>query len=711
MITDPSMEAQLFQHLQIILKTAWYISIAMVFILLAKSVKDISRAGPDIRGEILGHYLGYSAYGILRLSFWAWLILFLMCLGGGIANILSFYLLDIEPGYLSASLFALASVCILTALAALSKLLYSPSTLAMSSHYRMSHLYPVWELLTPARIALLRRIVLGGLLALTLAAFMKYLIHARNGSTALTFIIAILAGGGIFCGFFGRAMPKPAAEPIRKGGYARDEGPVNIVMIGSDTLRADRLGIEGYPRSLTPTLDSLANRGAYFGAQFVPVARTAPSLVALMTGKWPQRTGIRDNFVSEAEARLGVPSLASVLKEAGYATAAIGDWSGGDYGKFDFGFEYLDVPEDQWNIKYLMRQGPKDLRLFLSLFTNNALGKRILPEIYYLAGIPLVDNIVSSAKSFLDRATQDARPFFVNVFMGATHPPFGSAYPYYTLYANANYKGESKFCMSRLTDPMEIIRSQQEPREAFDLDQVIDLYDGSVRYFDDAVRDILGHLEALGIDDRTMIVIYSDHGMELFENDTWGQGNSVFSDYSARIPLIIHHPRRPAVGKIDQVTRSIDLAPTLLELAGIDHPAIGDGVSLVPCMDDPSLDLGLYAYTESGIWLTRPPGMPADHLMYPMLLEMLDVPDKASGALAIQQAYKDIVVVAKDRMLRNDDWKLIYVPLVSGGRFFLFDMKNDPHCRKDVSQDYPNIVTELRKILAQHLSVDGISAN
>ena len=55
--------------------------------------------------------------------------------------------------------------------------------------------------------------------------------------------------------------------------------------------------------------------------------------------------------------------------------------------------DYRDLPEDQWNIKFLLRQGPKDLRMFLSLFTQNAFGKALLPEIYYLGGIPLTEEV------------------------------------------------------------------------------------------------------------------------------------------------------------------------------------------------------------------------------------------------------------------------------------------------------------------------------
>ena len=63
----------------------------------------------------------------------------------------------------------------------------------------------------------------------------------------------------------------------------------------------------------------------------------------------------------------GYPSLlrlAELLKSQGYRTATVSDWGGADLGKFSFGFDLTDVPEDQWNLKYLLRQVPKDLRLF-----------------------------------------------------------------------------------------------------------------------------------------------------------------------------------------------------------------------------------------------------------------------------------------------------------------------------------------------------------
>src|SRR5207302_743741 len=171
---------------------------------------------------------------------------------------------------------------------------------------------------------------------------------------------------------------------------------------------------------------------------------------------------------------------------AGWGPAK-GDWAASDAEKFNFGFDDRDLPEDQWNIKFLLRQGPKDLRLFLSLFTQNAFGKAFLPEIYYLGGVPLTEEVGRDTRRMIRRLAQGDTPFFLVSFMATTHPPFTSKYPYYSLYSDPAYRGESKFIMAKLRDPWEIIRAQAEPKSKFDLEQVIDLYDGCVRNFDDEV--------------------------------------------------------------------------------------------------------------------------------------------------------------------------------------------------------------------------------
>jgi arylsulfatase A-like enzyme len=421
----------------------------------------------------------------------------------------------------------------------------------------------------------------------------------------------------------------------------------------------------------------------------------------MLTSSWPHTHGIRDNFADDASACLAVEALPSLLGKHGYSTAAISDWCGADMGKFSFGFDYLDLPEDQWNLKYLIRQGPKDLRLFVSLFTHNRLGRLLLPEIYYLGGVPLTQTMGRRTRQLVSRLAAQHQPFFLNAFYSTTHPPFASAWPWYTRYADPHYLGPSKFAMAHLSDPFDIIRRQGAPKAEFDLDQIIDLYDGCVAEFDNEVGLMLRHLDASGLADNTIVVVYSDHGMEFFEHETWGQGNSAVGDFSARIPLVIRDPRAAARGTDSQIVRNVDIAPTLLALAGLPVPAAMEGVSLAATIRGDATDLGLAAFNETGIWITDLPGMAEDHLRYPNLLELLEVPDKASGTLAIKPQYRDIVFEAKDRMIRVGRWKLVYQPLHGGAHYQLFDLETDPACQHNRVDEEPERVAALKQQLLQ----------
>jgi arylsulfatase A-like enzyme len=343
------------------------------------------------------------------------------------------------------------------------------------------------------------------------------------------------------------------------------------------------------------------------------------------------------------------------------------------------------------------------LRLFVSLFTHNRLGRVLLPELYYLGGVPLTQPLGKRARRLVSRLAESAQPFFLNVFYSTTHPPFSSEWPWYTHFADPDYAGESKFAMARLTDPFEILRRQGAPKEEFDLDQIIDLYDGCVAEFDAEVGKMLSHLEACGLASNTIIVIYSDHGMEFFEHDSWGQGNSAVGEASPRIPLVIRDPRKPGGGTFDQVVRSIDLAPTLLDLAGMPPSGSMEGISLVPCLvardGCPNLD----AFNETGIWITDIPGQPEQHLRYPDLLELMEVTNFASGTLSIKPKYQDIILTAKDRMIRHGQWKLVYQPLESGHVLRLFDLAADPACQNDVSTQHATVTADLWTRLQAHI--------
>jgi arylsulfatase A-like enzyme/GT2 family glycosyltransferase len=657
-------------------------------LLLAKSLLDFSQTGPRIREEILTNYRRYTLFALARLSFWAFALMFFM----GSIGVFAYYLLATSldwawsPG--AATLVAALTLFGATLFQFVRKLRFNPGLLVASMHYRMSRLYPLWAWITPSRIRV-AEIVLG-------LATATLLIGAtwRLGSQGeIGQLVAIWAGALFYGGVIAWSGWEPEARPM--GARFRRNNRPNILMIGSDTLRADRLSSLGYHRALTPNIDTLASQGTLFENCYVPCARTAPSLVSLLTGTWPHTHGIRDNFVTDAETRLKVATLPQLLKPLGYRSAAISDWCGADMGKLSFGLDYTDLPEDQWNLKYLIRQGPKDLRLFLSLFMHNRLGRSVLPEVYYLGGVPLTTQMGKRARRLVSRLAVGSEPFFLNVFYSTTHPPFASEWPWYTRFASRRYAGESKFAMARLTDPFEIIRRQGAPKEEFDLDQIIDLYDGCVAQFDDEVGRMVRHLDACGLAQNTIVVVYSDHGMEFFEHDTWGQGNSAVGDFSPRIPLLIRDPRYLAGNRVPQVVRSIDVAPTLLELAGATATPRMDGVSLAGCLTHQQSCPPLDAFNETGIWVADVPGLPDDHLRYPNLLELIEVPDTTTGTMAIKPEYTSRILNAKDRMIRRGRWKLTYQPLTNGHIVQLFDMETDPACQRNEIDQYPDIAEVL----------------
>jgi arylsulfatase A-like enzyme/glycosyltransferase involved in cell wall biosynthesis len=667
--------------------------------LLAKSLSDFSQTGPRIREEILAYYRRYTLFALARLTLWAFAIMVFM---GGAGVLLYFMISTITQTAWSFWLATVAAALgILGAfmLQFIRKLRFNPGLLVASMHYRMSRLYGLWQWLSLERIVWLQTLFAGTVALLCFAATWQLAKENRTGD-----LIALWAATLFFIGTITWAGRQPEARPPRKQPARSAGAQPNILMIGSDTLRADRLGGLGYHRALTPNIDQLAASGALFSSCYVPCARTAPSLISMLTGTWPHTHGIRDNFVPDQDTRLKVDALPQLLKTQGYRTAAMSDWCGGDMGKFSLGFDYTDLPEDQWNLKYLIRQGPKDLRLFVSLFTHNRLGRMLLPEIYYLGGVPLTQPLGKRARRLVSRLAESAQPFFLNVFYSTTHPPFASEWPWYTRFSDPAYAGESKFAMARLTDPFDILRRQGAPKEEFDLDQIIDLYDGSVAEFDDEVGKMLAHLESCGLADNTIIVVYSDHGMEFFEHDSWGQGNSAVGESSPRIPLVIRDPRLPASGKIDDVVRSIDLAPTLLELVNVPPVAGMDGVSLVGCLTEGGACPELDAFNETGIWIADIPGLPDGHLRYPDLLGLMEVPDRTSGTLAIKNEYCKAILAAKDRMIRQGRWKLVYQPLESGYVLRLFDLETDSACKQDVSAQHPEVKVELWERLQRFVS-------
>lgn len=676
--------------------------LTLTLFLLFRSLTNFTRTGPTIKEEISKHFSLFSAWALIRQCLWAFSITCLLALTGSFSYLLISICWSITASLTGSFIAAGIAVFSITAFQFCNQLLHIPSSLQASAQFRFTRLIPLWKQLTPA---LINTIKIGAFCLFWGHLFLALLLMLLEMNWPFAIVIACLAS--LYCSLYLIYLRESEVQPIEC--VKPDKNRPNILMIGCDTLRADRLGYYQYKRNLTPAIDQLVNEGVLFSNCYTPLARTAPALTSLLTGLWPHNHKIRSNYPDAENLTLPVKSLVQELKERGYKTAAITDWAGCDLEKIKFGFEKTQLPSDQWNIKNFIRQGPAELRLFLSLFTHNRFGKHFLPELYYLAGVPLTQQLGNEAKSLISEYSSGGTPFFLNLFSATTHVPFGSDYPYYTLFTDPAYEGESRFIMTKLSTPEEVIKKQKLGQESFDLNQVIGLYDGCVKQFDDEVAGIVNHLEQCNLKDNTIIVIYSDHGTDFFETGSWGQGNSLLgNDPSGRIPLLIVDPQQEGGHIVDQTVRSVDFVPTMLDRLSIKPANELDGTSLLPLFTAPETALGLYAFQETGIWMGKVPGMPPNHLHYPDFLELIDIPNKQSGTLCIKSEYSKLVINAKDRSIRSDHWKLVYLPTTQGEIYQLFNVKTDPECTEDVSNNNPSTLLELKEKLDQWIYSDPL---
>lgn len=662
------------------------ISILVTTGLAAIALNSYSRTGPKIKSTIEKNFRIYAILSYSRISSWILVIVFYISLPGPIllytiSKCSSYNLLTIQSGIVA----SLISVTLVSFYLLCHQLLNIPAALQLSSQFRFSRLLPLWRILTP-NLLLWARVLLSGLtLSATILAI--YFSNFENDNFLTIYLLGFIALY-LFLSIWNHNHIRilPIIECTKS--------KFNVIMIGVDTLRIDRLGAYAYHRKLTPNIDKICTQGVIFENCITPLARTAPSLTSFFSSLWPHNHQIRDNYPDATQTDLPADNFINILNSQGFSTAAISDWAGADFKKINFGFKELSVPQDQWNIKLLLRQGPAYLRLFLTLFTHNRFGKRFLPELYYLAGVPLTSHLGHECRDTISRLAKKEKPFLINLFTSSTHVPFGSEYPYYNLFTPKDYAGDSRFIMGDFSTPEQIVESQESTSEAHDISQIINLYDSCVKEFDDEVGKIIDHIDKCGLRENTFIVLYSDHGTDFFETECWGQGNTlVGNDPSGRIPLIISGPGVPQNVKFSHVCRSIDFMPTMLDLLGMEIPNNIDGVSLAPYINDNS-NPNLYAFQETGVWMGKIPGLHPDQITYPDIIELLTIPDIKSGTMVIDEKYYPTVIQAKNRSIQNDRWKLIYIPTYHGPVYQLYDLKTDPY--KNVIDLYPDILSELK---------------
>ncbi len=344
-------------------------------------------------------------------------------------------------------------------------------------------------------------------------------------------------------------------------------------------VMADQLAAAWLPAARTPALDGLAAQGTVFDSAYCASPLCAPSRAALLTGRLASRVGVYDNA---AELPASVPTIAHRLRAEGYATCLAG--------KMHFvgpdqlhGFEErltTDIyPADlDWTPDWRLPAGER-------LPWYHTMESVLRPGVCTASMQMDYDDEVafSAARKLRDLARSRPRePFFLCVSFTHPHDPWEVPARYWDRYDRAAIDLPAPAAVA--TDPHSLRLRAMYDADAVDLDDeqirtARHAYLAAVSYVDERIGDVLGALRVSGLEDDTVVVFTSDHGEMLGERGLWYK--MAFFEASVRVPLIVRAARRLAPGRVAEPVSHLDVAPTLLELAGVAGDADLDGESLL----------------------------------------------------------------------------------------------------------------------------------
>lgn len=475
------------------------------------------------------------------------------------------------------------------------------------------------------------------------------------------------------------------APNIQNAGVSLSNDPArpNVLILASDSIRPDRLGCYGHFRNTSPHIDELAEDSLRFEQVFVPLARTFPSVASMLTGQYPHTHGIRNMFPSKVDTFLR-GSMAGAFNEAGYRTAAIGDYAADIFPRMEAGFQATTAPD--FSFVGLIDTASLQLHFMLLPYLDNRLARKLFPVINAFSENADPDVLTGKLIDYLNE--EPGKPFFCHVFYSPTHFPYATHYPYYKMFAKADYMGPFKY--------------KQEPAarkpdlDADDIYQVRALFDGAIAAFDEQVARMVTFLKARGVYDNTIIIVTSDHGENLYEvAQDIGHGDHFRYGYTNHVPLVIHWPA--GIGKIGRgeqkspvkgIVSQIDIAPTLLANLGLTPPAKMDGKDFTDLALGKVEKINDDYFAETGLWFVSlaEEYLNGRRIPYPDITEIGNL-DFENGWIDIKAKYQDITNIAKHRMASDGQFKAIYMPTQSGVRYECYDTVNDPQEQYDIFAD------------------------
>lgn len=504
--------------------------------------------------------------------------------------------------------------------------------------------------------------------------------------------------------------PKVAVASTSPGGK-----PMNVIIIGSDSLRGDRLGYSGYKPARTdgaaaggvsPNIDAWAKDAVRFEKCYVPMASTLESAVSVMSSTYPHTNGIRHMYPGREQVEASnekITPIAKVLGDKGYDTAAIGDWCAGFYQMMPMGFKEVLVSSFE-NFRTYMSQAVLMSHFVVPLYFDNPLGYKLFPQLGSFADIVTPKVVTQRVEDKLAEQAGRDRPFFWHVFYSCNHLPYNCGAPYNQMFGDPAYKGDNlakvDFDINEFVSGTALEDKMKALPEA-DIQQIRALYDGCTRQFDDCFGSIMEALKRNGLAENTIVVVTADHGDDLYEPGvtlTHGLGFNG-GDHCYHIPMAIHIPGVSPASVPDQI-RSIDLSPTLLDFMGVDKPAGWEGRSLAGRLRGTEAPEDRPYYGETSFPFIQFKVPKVDRPKLPPMDKLTMIDRTFHHQFVMKPEYNTPVNIAKQRCLRTRDWKVVCTPCSEGNRHYgLFHIAADPDCREDLSERMPEILYPLQKAL------------